>query len=200
MRINWIASDIIDCHSVAIAMREVQNKLRKNVNQLQEQNNKLSAENTELEGEVSKCVFYYEMQLRFVCLVYSLLLTRCYRLKEVEARLELITAEQGTNVNELVSLVKENQKILEKQHSVVRGETVQALMNAILSAQDNDPKITEKEINRVMLKLTNLPAIEVDEEGIRKFMIGKELSLEGVLKTIKEMEDLPEEEQLIRYK
>ena len=132
--------------------------------------------------------------------LYSRLLTQFSRLKEVEARLELITVEQGTNVNELVALVKENQEILDKQTRVVRGETVQALMGAIVSSQDTDPKITDREINKVMLKLAHLPAIEVDEEGIRKLMIGKELSIKGVFKMIKEMEDLPEENQVIHFK
>lgn len=68
---------MIACHSVAIAMREVQNKLRKNVNQLQEQNNKLSAENTELEGEVAKYVSFKYNVLRMYVL-YSHLLTQFF--------------------------------------------------------------------------------------------------------------------------
>lgn len=103
-------------------------------------------------------------------------------------------------MNELVALVKENQEILDKQTRVVRGETVQALMSAIVSSQDTDPKITDREINKVMLKLENLPSIEIDEEGIRKLMIGKELSIEGVFKMIKEMEELPKEQQVIHFK
>ena len=41
-------------------------------------------------------------------------LPKFLRLKEQEARLELITAEQGSNVNHLVSLVKENKELQTK--------------------------------------------------------------------------------------
>jgi hypothetical protein len=53
------------------------------------------------------------------------------RLKQREARLRQITTEQGTNVEEFVKLVKENQETLNALKSCVNARTVSLLVDAV---------------------------------------------------------------------
>ena len=138
-------------------------------------------------------------RLKGSCLV-TFLLTLFHRLQEQEARLERITAEQGSNVKELVSLTKDFKEIETRKASLVRGETIQAIMGVlIMSDTDYDAKFSEREIRRVKLKLDNLPAIKVNGEKLDSFLMGKDLTLDSVMKMVKELETLPEEERIFQF-
>ena len=81
-----------------------------NVNELQKQNNRFAAENTRLEGQVSEYVIFFLDILEQVGKILPLV-EHFDSLKVQESRLEQITAEQGSNVQHLVSLVKDNKEI-----------------------------------------------------------------------------------------
>lgn len=86
------------------------------------------------------------------------------------------------------------------QKSVVEAESVQSLIEVVLiSDNDYDSKISENEIKRLKLRLDNLPGIQIDEEKLRKLLMGKELTIDGVFKLLKEMEALPEEDRIIMF-
>jgi hypothetical protein len=76
-------------------------------------------------------------------MTHSLFLSDARRLREQEARLERITAEQGSNVNEFVGLVKENKEILVKQQvrsvSCHAGDQCQACL--VLSDSPTDDSL-----------------------------------------------------------
>mmetsp|Transcript_11208 Transcript_11208/g.21356 ORF Transcript_11208/g.21356 Transcript_11208/m.21356 type:complete len:246 (-) Transcript_11208:184-921(-) len=147
------------------SMTAVQNKLRKNVNELQRQNNRYAAENTRLEGQVSE-------------------------LKVQEGRLEQITAEQGTNVQRLVSLVKDNKEINAQAKVAVRAETLQLLLNTVLRVdRDGNLQFTDREIDELMLRFKDYPGVRVNHDNLKRRMQQKQFSVSGVFEFVKELED-----------
>ena len=77
---------------------------------------------------------------------------------------------------------------------------MQSLIEVILiSDNDYDSKISENEIKRLKLRLDNLPGIQIDEERLKRFLMGRELTIDGVFKMLKEMEALPDEDRIIQY-
>ena len=77
---------------------------------------------------------------------------------------------------------------------------MQSLIEVILiSDNDYDSKISENEIKRLKLRLDNLPGIQIDEERLKRFLMGRELTIDGVFKMLKEMEALPDEDRIIQF-
>jgi hypothetical protein len=99
------------------ALRRLQNMLRHEVNRLQEENSKLHESVNELETKVTAYVIVvHQISLRSMLDLYRELtfFPFCNRLKGSEEKLTAITSEQGTNVDQLVGLVRENQEILDE--------------------------------------------------------------------------------------
>ena len=84
--------------------------------------------------------------------------------KETEQRLKDVTDDQNLNVNALVKLVHESQRIIdEKKKVILRGIEVD-LMNTLLKAdRDDSGKYSHSEIKRLVIYLKGLPAVEVNE-------------------------------------
>uniref|UniRef100_A0A7S2YKK8 Uncharacterized protein n=1 Tax=Entomoneis paludosa TaxID=265537 RepID=A0A7S2YKK8_9STRA len=141
-------------------MRELQNLLRKDVNKLQDENNKLEAEVNVLEETVGE-------------------------LKEQEKRLAEITAEQGSNVDEFVALVKENRELIEKEKSVVRHETAQIVATVVINSDhDYSGKLDEKETSRLKARLRHLPGVKVNERALIRSLNETDGSRAQLLKLI----------------
>jgi cell division septum initiation protein DivIVA len=90
--------------------------LRHEVNRLQQENNTLHESVNELETKVTAYVIVVLQRSvrRLTCIAKLTVFFFLERLKESEEKLTAITAEQGTNVDQLVGLVKENQEILDE--------------------------------------------------------------------------------------
>lgn len=131
-------------------------------------------------------------------------LTQDHRLKGSETKLESIAQSQGSNVSSLVSLVKEN-GVIQKQmmvsidrsqgllltecllanmaarlQDITKAETLQRLFEAILqSDRDVNFKITEAEVQELVIRLKVDPRVEVNQGTLqgRLASAGGELSI-----------------------
>eukprot|EP00977_Amphora_coffeiformis_P003800 scaffold765_cov160-Amphora_coffeaeformis.AAC.1 len=112
------------------------------------------------------------------------------RLKVQEGRLEQITAEQGTNVQRLVSLVKDNKEINAQAKAAVRAETLQLLLNTVLRVdRDGNLQFTDREIDELMLRFKDYPGVRVNHDNLKRRMRQKQFSVSGVFEFVKELED-----------
>lgn len=151
----------------------MQNELRHEVNKFAEVNVQLGANNTRLEGELVP-------------------------LKETEAKLSAIAEQNGSDVNKLRDIVKENQKTLDAMKEILREDVLQSMLEAVLSSErDEDGHFSDRELQRLLLRLKGLPSIEVNQE---RFMERTKLhrSISDVLNVIKTIfeEDIAKEERV----
>jgi hypothetical protein len=122
------------------SLRTVHNKLRASVNDFSEENAKLTGNNDRLEAEIAP-------------------------LKESEEKLSQIAEENGSNVEKLTGLVKDNQVTLDEMHKIQRQDVVQSLMQVLLDADRNeDGTLSNQEVKRLRTRVKNLPSIEVNED------------------------------------
>lgn len=156
------------------SLRKAQNELRNQVNALAEQNDELVANNDRLEGEIS-------------------------RLKEHEEKLQAITDEQGGNVNELVNLVKENQKVLDGLKKYVKADTEQTFLKAVLDSDwDNSNEFDDAEIDMLEVRLQAIPGCTVNAKILRSKIHATDRTLGAVMGLLKELDDeyMPDDERI----
>ena len=164
--------NVLSYHDVAL--RKIQNDLRKMVNDFAETNTKLSGNISRLQGQVTD-------------------------LKDTESKLDAIAKKQGSSVDKLKNLVKENQRIIDEKHLLIKSDTMQAMMAIVLESDfDQSSDFSDKEVNRLVLRLKNLPAIKVNEEKLRA-KLEKNRSLASVLGLLQDIDDdtIPKEEHII---
>jgi hypothetical protein len=121
-------------------LRKVQNGLRQHVNKFADENSRLGKNVDELKVNVF-----------------------CF--KETEQRLKDVTDDQNLNVNALVKLVHESQRIIdEKKELILRGIEMD-LMSTLLKADRDDSGVySQTEIKRLVIYMRGLPAVEINEE------------------------------------
>lgn len=157
-------------------LRQVQNALRHEVNRLQIENNKLHSEVNQLESQV-------------------------FQLQEREERLAIITKEQGTSVDTFVKLVKENRQTTDEMKMCVKADTMQTLVQAILSSDfDSSAQFSAQEVQILNVRLRNIPGIRVNSKALQKAVQSSQRTLEDVLSLVEHMDrdDLPEEERIFQ--
>mmetsp|Transcript_14751 Transcript_14751/g.23239 ORF Transcript_14751/g.23239 Transcript_14751/m.23239 type:complete len:280 (-) Transcript_14751:100-939(-) len=126
------------------SLREVQNGLRADVNVFSGENKKLGSSIDELN-------------------------VQAFCLKETEQRLKEVTKDQEINVKSLVSIVDENQDILDAKRKMILQDIISDLMDTVMKGETGeDNEFSKKEINRMMTYMRGLPAVEVNEELLRK--------------------------------
>jgi hypothetical protein len=114
-------------------------------------------------------------------------------LKDTEAKLASIAEKNGTSMNTLRELVKENQKTLDGMSKRIKND-----MEAVLHAKrDEDGNFSDREVKILVLRLKGLPAIEVDEEKFaeRASMTRSPSSVSDVMRTITD-DTIPEDERI----
>lgn len=174
-----IAPVVILCQKIlqdGDSLRRVQNQLRKEVNRLSLENDKLTQNIDELEPQVEK-------------------------LKRCQTEMEIIAQQQGSNVDSLVSLVNENQKLLDAMDKNVRASTAQILLKTVLLCDtDNSFHISDSETGLLILRIKNVEAVELDEDRLRQEIKQSGGDLGSVLDILKSMADdrVPEEKKVIR--
>lgn len=125
-------------------MREVHNRLRKHVNKIVVENGKLKDSVEELNGEV-------------------------LNLKGSEERLKAISEEQGTDVESLLSLVKENGTIMRDMKRAVRDKIILELMTiAFQEERDRSGEFSDEELERLLQYMRFLPAVKINEELLKQ--------------------------------
>jgi hypothetical protein len=130
------------------SLRTVHNNLRASVNDFSEENTKLTANNDRLEAEMAP-------------------------LKESEEKLSQIAEENGSNVEKLTGLVKDNQVTLDEMHKIQRQDVVQSLMQILLQVDRNeDGTLSSQEVKRLRTRVKNLPSIELNEDLFERKLEG----------------------------
>lgn len=146
-----------------IAFRTIHNRLRKDVNVFAEENVKLTKANDQLNLQV-------------------------FMLKENEQRFQALAAEQGANVNDLVSLVAENQKVLVEKQKCVRDDIIESLINtAFAGERSEDGHFSDRELKRLVNRMKNLPAIQINEPLLREAM-NKSRSVLALIALIRDLD------------
>lgn len=146
------------------ALRFVQNELRKLVN-------KFAVINDGLTKNVDR------------------LSTKVSGLKEIEAKLDKIATDQGTNLNKLRTSIRVSQVIIEEKKKLLKADIMQAMMDIVLlEDRDESWDFSDKEINRLIMRLKNLPAIKVNEEKLRA-QVEKERSFYSVIGLLQDIND-----------
>jgi len=125
-------------------LREVHNMLRLRVNELK-------VENAELE------------QLQ------DTLETQASRLSDVEDQLNDVAAKSGSNVDQLLGLVKENGEIIREMEVTQERTVMTAVLQAIIQSDKNrDFHLSENEIKMLILRLRAIPGVKnLNEARVR---------------------------------
>jgi hypothetical protein len=123
-------------------------------------------------------------------------------LKETEAKLEAIAVKSGSTVEKLKELIKSNQITLDHMKVTLGDDVLASMVNIVLDAEaSGDGKFSEKEIQKLILRLKMLPTIQMNEERFKEHLAGMTDSKRQLACTMRLMEqiqhdDVPEEERV----
>jgi hypothetical protein len=121
-------------------------------------------------------------------------------LKATEKKLAAIAENNGSNVNKLRDLVKENQKVQNEMKEDLKFGIVQDMMNCVLDAdRSEDGHFDDREIRMLLMRLKGLPQIDIDDAKFTE-MVKMTRSVTAVLDMIRSITDdsIPEEERVFR--
>lgn len=159
-------------------LRCVHNKLRMEINKLTLENNALQRNVDDLQVEVGK-------------------------VSEVEGELAQIAESQGSNVGELIDLVKDNGIVLKAQEKCARAAFQESLLTTILRTdRDQSMTISEREANILIMRMRNQDGIHLDEDRFRQALAESHTSISSVLKIVREIDqehdDFTREDSMIK--
>jgi len=143
--------------------RSALNGIREEQGRLTEQNDVLSGEIDELQSEVD-------------------------RMKDVEQALRQLADTQGSQLNELMELIKENKEINEGLRAVLKSKVLEEVIGLVLDI-DNDGSFTiqDKEIDRLVIGMNLIEEMTFNEQVFRKQVMSCGGNLDEVITLIKEM-------------
>lgn len=143
--------------------RTALNGIREEQGRLTDQNDILSAEIDGLQSEVD-------------------------RMKDVEMALRELSETQGTQLNELMELIKENKEINEGMRKVLRNKALEEVIGLVLDI-DNDGSFTieDKEIDRLIIGMRLIDGISFDEKIFYQEVVSCGGSVDEVITMIKQM-------------
>ncbi|EED92015.1 predicted protein [Thalassiosira pseudonana CCMP1335] len=151
--------------------RAALNGIREQQGRLAEQNDILSAEIDDLESEVE-------------------------RMQDIEVALRELSNVQGTQINELLDLVRQNQEINEGMRYVLKSNALEEVISLVLDI-DNDGSFTiqNKEIDRLIIGMKLIDEIKFNERAFRHDVIACGGIVDEVILIIKRMVHGSSEEQ-----
>ena len=138
-------------------------------NQLREQTNILAVENAKLKQSV------------------EMLEASVGRLKAVEESLGAMADQQGSDVNKLTELVKENQKTIDEMKRLMKGKISQSIISTVLKCDDGDFKLDEKETDILCLRLNNIEGVTFHENEMRRLIKERDGSLHAVMAVVRDL-------------
>merc|ERR1711957_437661 len=143
--------------------RSALNGIREEQGRLTEQNDVLSGEIDDLQSEVD-------------------------RMKDVEQALRQLADTQGSQLNELMELIKENKEINEGLRAVLKAKVLEEVISLVLDI-DNDGSFTiqDKEIDRLVIGMNLIEEMTFNEQVFRKQVMSCGGNLDEVITLIKEM-------------
>eukprot|EP00934_Nitzschia_sp_Nitz4_P004813 Nitzschia sp. Nitz4//scaffold147_size54853//1198//2246//NITZ4_006606-RA/size54853-augustus-gene-0.3-mRNA-1//-1//CDS//3329536660//4803//frame0 len=126
------------------SLREVHNRVRRSVNQMARQNIRLTKSVTELKKRVTA-------------------------LQGSEQALNEIAQKQQSSVNQVLDVIKENERILNETRRIVKEDLMAELMDTIMKGEsDESGSFSDVEIQRLLRYMRGLPAVRVNEELLTK--------------------------------
>jgi len=168
-----LAAAIKDADSV----NQIQNQMRHEINQVSRENDALE-ENTGKLGDEAD------------------------RVGEMDEKLRIIAEAQGTNVEKLVDLVRENHLALQQMKALIKAQTAQQLVELVMESDtDGDYTIDDDECELLILKMKNFRSyIKVHEKNFRDAMKKSGGSLQGVMNIVKTVvlddSEVPDDEKI----
>jgi len=147
------------------ALREVNNRVRREVNRLMIENDHLTRENNKLEIQSNK-------------------------LNNAESHLTNILSSQGVGVNAFLENIKENQAILDAMKNNLIALVAHRLMSAVMQAdRDEDNVIDSEEVKELLFRLSQFDGLDVNEANLRYLLEKKGNSIEAVVSLLKDLMD-----------
>jgi len=153
----------------------IQQRKITDVDALSETNQRLKEEVDQLKGENDKL----EAQV-------STLSTSVDGLKQSKEKLDIIQSVQGQSLTELEQQLVESRKILGSMQDSLVGDILQNLMTVVLAADDNgDMLLSDIEIEELVTNFENLQGLDLDNETIKKVIVGKGRSVAALMDMVK---------------
>lgn len=110
------------------------------------------------------------------------------RMKEVETALRELSATQGTQLSELMNLIKKNKEINDCMRSVLKAECLEEVVTLVLDMDvDGSFNIEAKEIDRLIIGMKMIEGISFDAVKFRQEVIDCDGYVERVIPLIKGM-------------
>ena len=135
---------------------------------VKEEVDQLKGENDKLEAQVST------------------LSTSLDGLKVSKEKLDIIQSVQGQSLTELEQQLVESRKILGSMQDSLIGDILQNLMTVVLAADDNgDMLLSDIEIEELVTNFENLQGLDLDNETIKKVIVGKGRSVAALMDMVK---------------
>eukprot|EP00542_Grammatophora_oceanica_P018365 CAMPEP_0194028336 /NCGR_PEP_ID=MMETSP0009_2-20130614/2330_1 /TAXON_ID=210454 /ORGANISM="Grammatophora oceanica, Strain CCMP 410" /LENGTH=295 /DNA_ID=CAMNT_0038667693 /DNA_START=74 /DNA_END=961 /DNA_ORIENTATION=- len=130
--------------SEAETMRQLTNALNEEVNSLSQANSQLKKQNVRLDANAKK-------------------------LKKAEQALSDISAQQGVSMDKLVAQVEQYKRIQGQVKQDLKSKLKQTLLSVVMASDiDQDYIIDPEEVDMLVLRLSNLPSIQLNEAKFRK--------------------------------
>jgi hypothetical protein len=114
------------------------------------------------------------------------------KLKQIESNLAGVAKKSGTTVDRLVEIVQENGKIQQEIQNNLQAEVIRQLMTAILQTDaDRNFVVSPREVEVLIVRLQNIPGIQLDEAAFRSCLASDEdaLTLADVCNIARDMKN-----------
>jgi hypothetical protein len=145
------------------AYREALNNLRMHTEEMRDENVRLTSE-------------------------IDVLQQRVQTMKEIEEALGNLADQQGSDLNRLMDLIKENRKITDQQREYLKSKAVEDAIALVLEVdRDGSFNLNAMEIDQLILGLRLIDMIQLDEEAFRERVQQRNGDMRYVLRLIRNM-------------
>lgn len=114
------------------------------------------------------------------------------KLKQCEFNLDMFAKKSGKTVDKLVEIVQENGKIQQEIQNNLKMEVIRQMMTAILQTDaDRNFVVSPQEVELLIMRLKNLPGVQLDEAAFRSCLASDEdaLTLSDICNIVRNMEN-----------
>lgn len=176
----YASSGLGAVHSPAVIVKERQltkeDTFRTALNGIREEQGRLSAENDILSDEID------ELQ------------SEVDRMNDIEMALRQLSETQGSQLSELMDLIRQNKEINEGMRAVLKAKVAEEVISLVLDI-DNDGSFTiqDKEIDRLIIGMNLMDGVSFDEQHFREDLAECGGSVDEVIAMIKNMFESDEE-------
>lgn len=167
-------------HSPAVLVKErkltKEDTLRTALNGIRVEQGRLTEENDILSGEID------ELQ------------SEVDRMNDIEMALKQLSETQGSQLSELLDLVRQNKEINEGMRAVLKAKVFEEVISLVLDIdKDGSFTIQDKEIDRLIIGMNLMDGVSFDEQRFREDLAECGGSVDEVIAMIKKMFESDEE-------